>query len=150
VVKKQTRMQIYKAQLDYSVIVFLVIGISVIGYFIEMEVLNIVILNIVVIGLLSMSNFIYSDIEFIIDLSNKTVSYSFARLGKVVKRTYKVEELEYSYKKVVTSSGKFNKFSLLQNGKTIVKTRPNIYSLTENQIQDIIKSLSDLQVKESI
>ncbi|UVD80123.1 hypothetical protein NWE55_02190 [Myroides albus] len=143
-------MQIYKAKLDYSVILFLVIGISVIGYFIDMEALNIIILNIVVLGLLGISNFIYSDIEFIIDSSNQTVSYSFARFGKVIKNTYKVAELEYRYKNVVTSSGKFNKFSLLQNGKTIVKTRPNIYSLTENQIQDIIKSLSDLQVKDSI
>ncbi|MBB1149872.1 hypothetical protein H4K35_06945 [Myroides sp. NP-2] len=143
-------MQIYKAKLDSSVMLFLVIGISVIGYFIDMKALAVIILTIVVLGLLAVSNFIYSDIEFVIDSRNKTVSYSFARLGKVFKNTYKVEELEYRYQNVVTSSGKFNTFSLIQNGKTIVKTRPNIYSFTENQIQDIIKSLSELQVKESI
>lgn len=138
---------LYKSQIDYLLVLFLIVGGTIIGYFIGLEYLEIALLDIFILAFISIMNFAYSDVELKIDCDSGRLEYRYFKFGTIKEEIFLLKDLNFEYKKVITSGGMYNKFYLRKGDKTIIRPRVNIYSLSVDQIENLANKLKELGVQ---
>lgn len=139
---------LYKAKLNYSVIIFLVAGATIIGYLLDLNYVAICFLNLfALLGNLG-TNLFYSELGFIIDSKSKTLEFQSFQMSKKRKEIFKLEDLNFEWKEIFSSAGIYDQFLLKKGSEIIVRPRANIFSLSTDQIKHLSEKLKELGVPE--
>ena len=133
---------LYKAQIDYLLIVFLFSMGLIMDYVIGYEYF----VFIFIVVFVSVVSFFYSDIELKVDSKNRRLEYRYFKLGSIRKKVFQLDELSYDYKKVITSGGIYDRFYLKTGNTFIIRPRANVYSFNIKQIKDLVEKLKELGV----
>ncbi len=134
---------LYKAQIDYLLIVFLISIGLIMDYVIGYEYFVLVSMVVFFSGV----NFFYSDIELKLDSENRRLEYRYFKLGSIRTKVFQLDELSYDYKKVITSGGIYDRFYLKVGNTFIIKPRANVYCFNVEQIKDLAEKLKKFGVQ---
>ncbi|MCP1995120.1 hypothetical protein [Flavobacterium sp. HSC-61S13] len=134
---------LYKAQIDYLLIVFLISIGLIMDYVIGYEYFVLVSMVVFFSGV----NFFYSDIELKVDSENRRLEYRYFKLGSIRTKVFQLDELSYDYKKVITSGGIYDRFYLKAGNTFIIKPRANVYCFNVEQIKDLVEKLKKFGVQ---
>lgn len=137
----------YKAEWDFSLLVFFLGGATIISFLLELNFIEIICFDLFVLSFVMLNNLAFHDVEIRLDSELKTIEYVYVKWFKRRSETFKLEEVNYEYKNVFTSAGTHNRFLLKKGSDIIVKPRTNLYSLNIDQIEDILRKLRNLGVK---
>ncbi|WP_430612249.1 hypothetical protein [Flavobacterium sp. JP2137] len=137
---------LYKTKLNYSIVVFIIVGVAIIGYLLDLSYVVICFLSISALVCNLGINLFYSDLEFKIDSKSKTLEYKCLVMFKIKKELFKLEDLNYEYREVFTKAGIYNQFLLKKGTEIIARPRANIVSFGTNQIVHLGEKLKELGV----